>query len=190
MKSLLLTFLFFFSVSAHAQETTLSGTMHLSTLEGGCWYLQNDTGKRFELTGDARIINGLHVEGEHVTLRAVPAKSMASICMMGEIVRVLQRVDTVRYPTDPVISPIMVDGTVHRTKSGVWYVITKSGLKFEFEDTPDQKYRKIGAAVHQRFRILLDRKYSKANLNGVILSEVQLQLAKPSIAKQKIYDNR
>jgi len=190
MKSLLLTFLFFFSVSAHAQEVNLSGTMHLSPIEGGCWYLQNDTGKRFELIGDVRIINGLHVEGEHVTLRAAPAKGMASICMMGEIVRVLQRIDSVRYPTDPVISPIMVDGTVHRTKKGVWYVKTRSGLKFEFEDAPDQKYRKTGTTVHQRFRILLNRKYSKENMNGVILSDVQLQFQKPSIAKQKIYDPR
>ena len=187
MKSLLLTFLFFFSVSAHAQETTLSGTMHVSPLEGGCWYLQGDSGKRFELTGNEDIINGLHVEGEHVSLRVVPAKGTASICMMGEIVRVLQRVDIVRYPIDPVISPIQVDGTVHRTKSGVWYVKTKSGLKFEFKDTPEKKYRTLGTTVHQRFRILLDRKYTKENMNGVILSDV----LKPSpIAKQKIFDSR
>lgn len=186
------TLLLLLPLTIHAQQITLSGTMHHSDIEGGCWYLQSDSGKPYELTGDSLLMMRLHIDGQHVVVRGVRAKGAASICMMGEIVHVTQRIDDVRYPIDPVISPIMVDGIVHRTKSGVWYVKTKSGLKFEFEDAPDQKYRKIGTAVHRQFRILLDRKYTKENMNGVILSDIHAQAVRPPapIAKQKTYDSR
>src|ERR1700722_12911763 len=98
MKSLLITFLLFFSIPAPSQEITISGTMHHSTLEGGCWYLQGDGGKRFELIGDSSIMKSLRIDGQHVAVRGTAAKGTASVCMMGEIVRVLQRIDSVRYP--------------------------------------------------------------------------------------------
>src|SRR5271169_539367 len=107
---IILTISLFSSLPAFAQEITISGMMHHSTLEGGCWYLQADGGKRYELIGDAGVLNALHTDGEHVSVLATPAKGAASICMMGEIVRVVRRVDTVRYPLDPLISPMIIDG--------------------------------------------------------------------------------
>jgi hypothetical protein len=186
MKFLILSFLAFSSLAAKAQELTISGTIHHSLIEGGCWYLQGDGGKRYELTGDAEIVQPLCVDGQHVVVRAMPMQGAASICMMGEIVRVLQRIDTVRYPIDLPIWPMTIDGNVHRTKSGVWYVKTSSGQKYEFKNIPEKKYRHAGAAIHQRVRVLLDKKSNKDNMDGVILSE-----SKPiPITKQKTYDPR
>jgi hypothetical protein len=184
MKSLLITLFLSFSIPTIAQEMTISGTMHHTTLEGGCWYLQGDAGKRFELIGDTGIVHALNVEGKHVAVRAIPAKGAASTCMMGEIVRVLERLDSVRYPTDPVISPMLIDGSIHRTASGKWYVKTSTGKRFEFLNPPSKNYRHIGLAVHQKYRVLLQ---SPDKMNGVILPESK-NTNQP--AKQRTYDPR
>jgi len=188
MKILLLSLLTLSSLTAHAQEITISGTMHRSTLEGGCWYLQTNGGKRFELVGDTGLVHPLRVEGQHVTVRAELAKNAASICMMGEIVRVLQRIDTTRYAIDLPIMPITIEGTVHRTATGVWYVKTSQGREFEFQQPPAKPYRHVGATIHQRFRVLLDRKSTKTGKDGVILPNSKPP-RKP-IMKQKTYDAR
>ncbi len=186
MKFLILSFLSFSSLIGRSQELTISGTIHHTTLEGGCWYLEGDGGKRYELTGDTGIVQPLRMDGQHVVVRAMPAKGMASICMMGEIVRVLQRIDTVRYPIDLPIWPMTIDGKVYRTKSGVWYVKTSSGQRYEFKIAPEKKYRHAGALFHQRVRVLLDKKSNKDKMDGVILSG-----SKPiQITKQKTYDPR
>ena len=187
MKSLFAAILILFSLPALAQETTISGMMHHTTLEGGCWYLQGDGGKHFELIGDSAIVNPLRVDGQHVVVRAIPAKGMASICMMGEIVRVLGRIDSVRGPYDLPIAPMTLEGKIYRTRSGVWYLKTSSGLQYEFKDPPIKKYRHTGMAVHQKFRVLLDRKSTRENMNGVILPD-GLKTIQP--AKQKTYDPR
>ena len=205
MKSFL-TALFLFTslpaslLPARAQSITISGTMHRSTLEGGCWYLQSDvdrgrsidrgrsSGKRFELVGDTGIVHPLRIEGQHIVINAVPVKDAASVCMMGEIVRVLQRIDTVRYPIDLPIMTILIDGTVHRTKSGVWYIKTSHGREYEFQQPPAKQYRHSGATIHESFRVLLDKKSTKTAKDGVILPE-STRPAKP-IMKQKKYDVR
>ncbi len=163
--------------------------MHRSSLEGGCWYLQADGGKRFELIGDSGVVSALHVDGEHVTVRAVPAKGAASICMMGTIVRVLARVDTVRYAIDPVIAPMTIEGTVHRTKTGVWYVKTPKGLCYRFKKPPEKKFRHIGVSINQKYRVLLDGKSVPEHMNGLILPESIISQPGGG-AKQKTYDPR
>lgn len=209
MKSLLVSLCFFaslpsLSLPARAQSITISGTMHRSTLEGGCWYLQSDInrsndregsmdrgssgGKRYELVGDTGIVYPLRIEGQHIVINAEPVKNAASVCMMGEIVRVLQRIDTVRYPIDLPIMAILLDGTVHRTKSGVWYVKTSHGREYEFQQPPARPYRHSGARIHKKFRVLLDKNSTKTGKDGVILPE-STQPAKP-IMKQKTYDAR
>ncbi|HET6400865.1 MAG TPA: hypothetical protein VFH95_05635 [Candidatus Kapabacteria bacterium] len=204
MKTLLTALFFFFFLAslalpeltfpALAQSMTITGTMHRSSLEGGCWYLQSDvdrgraSGKQFELTGDTGIVYPLRVEGMHVVIEASPVKDAASTCMIGEIVRVTRRLDTVRYPTDLAIMAIEIDGTVHRTKSGVWYVKTSHGREYEFEKLPPKEYRHVGAALHQKYRVLLDKKSTKTGKDGVILSESP-HPAKPLI-KQRKYDIR
>jgi hypothetical protein len=187
MKSLLITILLFFSVSAIAQEITISGTIHRSMLEGGCWYLKGDGGKSYELIGDSGIMKSLRVDGQHVAVRGVSAAGTASICMMGEIVRVLQRIDTVRYPIDLPISNLTLTGKIYRTKSGVWYVKTSSGKRYEFKNPPEKKYRHSGMSIHQKFRVVIDRKSTRENMDGVIT----YVFSNPGpIAKQKTYDPR
>ena len=171
MKSLLLSILIIFSVSVHAQEITLSGTMHRTTLEGGCWYLKSDGGKSFELVGDTEILRQIRVDGQHVMVRGVPAKRSASICMIGEIVRVTARLDSVRAPVDPVIMSMMIDGKVHRTKAGVWYVKIASGLRYEFRKPVGKQYCHLGLKIHQKFRVLLDGRSNPDNMNGEILPD-------------------
>jgi hypothetical protein len=187
MKSLLFALVIFSSLPALSQGITISGTMHHSALESGCWYLQDDDGKRFELIGDSGTVAPLRVEGQHIVVRAVPAKGTASICMMGEIVQVLSRIDTVRGPIDLVISSVTLHGIVHRTKSGVWYVKTTSGLRYEFKDTPEKKYQHAGMSINEHFRVLFDRKSTRENMNGVILPS---SLKPMPQAKQKTYDPR
>ncbi len=187
MKLLLISLFLFFSVSASAQEITISGTVHRSTLEGGCWYLQGDGGKRFELIGDSGIMKPIRIDGQHVVVRGVSDAGTASICMMGEIVRVLQRIDTVRYPIDLPISNLTLTGKIYRTKSGVWYVKTSSGPRYEFKNLPAKKYRHSGMKIHQEFRVVIDRKSTRENMDGVIVYE----FSNPApIAKQKTYDPR
>ena len=184
---LLLLLLSFFSSTAFAQELTISGTMHHSSLEGGCWYLQGDGGKRFELIGDSGVVQPLRVDGQHVVVRGTQAKGASSICMMGEIVRVLQRIDTIRYPIDLPIMTLNINGKVYRTKSGVWYVETSSGRRYEFQTPPDKKYRHSGVAIHEKYRVVLDKKSTPENMDGDIILP-----SKPSTsgAKQKTYDPR
>jgi|SRR5665213_329005 len=185
MKLLLLSFLAFSSVPALAQDITISGTMHHSTLEGGCWFLQADGGKRYELVGDTGIVHPLRVEGQHIVIRAASAKNAASVCMIGEIVRVLQRIDTVRYPIDLPVAPLLINGTIHRTRSGVWYVKTSRGREYEFQNPPAKEYRHSGASIHQQFRVLLDKKSTRTGKDGVILS-----IPVRPRAMQKKYDER
>jgi hypothetical protein len=189
MKSLLIGLLFLSAIPASGQEFSMAGIMHHSTLEGGCWYLQGDDGKRYELIGDQAIVNPLHAEGEHIVVRAVTAKGVASICMMGEIIRVLARTDSVRYPIDPLIAPMTITGTVHRTKEGVWYVKTPKGLRYRFKNPPEKKFRHVGASIDQKFRVLLDGRTSPEHMNGLILSDTMIPEPK-GLAKQRTSDPR
>lgn len=187
MKSLLVVLLLFFSFRVNAQEITISGTMHHSELEGGCWYLQSDSVKRYELIGDSALIKQLRFEGEHVEVRATPAKGAASICMMGEIVHVSAIVETARHPFDPLISNLTLVGKVYRTESGKWYVKTTSGLRYEYKDLPSKKYRHLGMKIQQKCRVLLEGKSTPDKMNGVILSD---SLKTTPIAKPKSFDSR
>jgi hypothetical protein len=186
MKSVL-ALLLLLPLTIHAQEITVSGTMHHSELEGGCWYLQSDSVKRYELTGDSALMKPLHFEGEHVVVRATPAKGAASICMMGEIMRVSAIVQTARHPFDPLITNLILAGKMYRTGAGKWYVKTTSGLRYEYKDLPSKKYRHSGMKIQQKCRVLLEGKSAPDTMNGVILSDT---LQTTPIAKQKTYDSR
>ena len=188
MKPILIALLLFFSLPALGQEITISGTMHHSSIEGGCWYLQADGGKRFELVGDTQIVYPLRVEGEHVAIDAVVMKHAASTCMMGEIVRVIRRIDTVRYPIDLPIMAMRIDGTMHLTTEGIWYVKTSHGQMYEFQKPPANRYRHIGASIHERFRVLLDKHSTRTNKDGVILPPSKPPARRRAIEKK--YDPR
>src|SRR5437764_11888122 len=79
-----------FATASFAQGFAISGTMEHSNLEGGCWFLRADDGKQYELFGNPETIATLRNNtGTRVDLTVEHVKSGASVCMMGEIVRVL-----------------------------------------------------------------------------------------------------
>ena len=178
-----------FSGAGYAQTLTLYGTMHHTTLEGGCWYLQADNGKRYELTGDTSLVNPMHVDSQRVGIQTEIAKGGASICMVGEIVRVIKRIGPVRHPYDPLIMPLALDGTIHLMKSGYWYVKASDGKMYEFQKPPAKKYQHSGAHFRERARGLLDQSYAHSNkMQGVILPDGPTLPQKKNIPKK--YDPR
>src|SRR5438876_2302805 len=98
LKSLLLSFFLIAGPAFASEEFTIEGDMHKSELEGGCWYLDVG-GKHYELLGDQESLERVHVDDRHVKLR-VKKESAASICMMGESLRITEVLDTVRHPID------------------------------------------------------------------------------------------
>jgi hypothetical protein len=157
--------------TAHAQTFSVQGTMKHTNVETGCWYLAGDDGKSYEPVGDTTLIAGLHNEGQHVSLLVEPAKGMASTCMIGQLVRVVDRLDLRRSPVDPPIMTMEVKGTVHRTKRKTWYVQTASGTRYEFREPFASKYHHIGAPMNAKVRVLLDQKSTKERMDGVILPD-------------------
>ena|ERR1700733_9275366 len=178
-----------FAPKIQAQMLTLSGTMHHTQLEGGCWYLQTDDGKHYELTGDASIVNPLRVDSQRIEIQAEIAKGAASICMVGQIVRVIKRIDNVRYAQDPLIMQIALDGKMYHAKNGYWYLKTSSGKQYEFKTAPANVYRHSGVRFHQKVRVLLDKAYThNKKMEGEILPESTQQPKEKNIPKK--YDPR
>ena len=173
MKTLLATILLLAATSAiQAQTFTVAGTMRHTTLEGGCWYLETADSQHYELFGDTAIIRPLHVVGLTTRLSVEHMKGVASICMVGDIVRVVERLDTKRQPLDPNIHSVDVRGTMHRTKSGVWYVKTDHA-SYEFQQPPATKYLHENARFHRRVSIVMaSRKCSFGEkMNGMIFPD-------------------
>ncbi|HWF44046.1 MAG TPA: hypothetical protein VG537_05350 [Candidatus Kapabacteria bacterium] len=180
----------FIAAAASAQAFNVAGTMKHTSIEGNCWYLVGEDGKNYELIGDSTMIAGLRVEDQHVSLLVEPAKGMASICMMGDIVRVVERLDLQRHPVDLVFMTLPIKGTIKVTRLGTWYVQTKEGARYEFRDTIPAKYRHIGAKVNTKWRILLNQKSTKERMDGVILPDNFKPKAKPKKNIEKKYDPR
>ena len=191
MKPFLIAVLLFAALPAFAQEMTLAGIMHKSNLEGGCWYLQA-ADKRYELTGDTAMLRELRIEGQHIVVDAEPVKNAASVCMIGEIVRVVRRIDSVRYPYDPPVMTLTLDGTVHRLKSGTWYLKTAPSrghaYLYEFEKLPPAGSRHIGAHLHGTFRVIVARLRTPPYMDGQILDSTPPQQKKRM--PQRKYDAR
>jgi len=156
---------------ASAQVMTLYGQMHHTSIEGGCWYLQTNDGKSYELIGDTSLVYPLHVDGERVGVQVERAKAGASVCMIGEIVRVIKRVDSIRYAEDPLVMPLLIDGKMYRAKSGSWYVKTSKGNEYTFQKPPEKKYRHVGAHFHQKARVIMDPSTKKKYMDGVIIPD-------------------
>lgn len=175
------------SSTANAQTFSISGTMQHSTVEGGCWYLQANDGKQYELTGDQSIIDQLHVAGQSVDLSVESVKGAASVCMVGQIVHVVAIESLRRMPYDPPTMDQTMSGTVRRTRLGTWYLQVKK-MRFEFKEPPPKSKRRVGAKMHGRFLLLLNPRDTKEKMDGVILSE--RTPAKPKMAPGKQYDPR
>ena len=62
--------------------------MHRIEIEGGCWQFESETGESYELVGDQS--RKLQVEGRRAKLQIKPRPDLASICMTGKIVEVIE----------------------------------------------------------------------------------------------------
>src|SRR5438094_889497 len=115
MKTFIAVVLLIFSSSLGAQGFTIEGFMQHTTLEGGCWYLQSNEGKNYELVGDQDKLSQFRNVGPVVKLTVEPVKNGASVCMIGQIVRVLEIQDLHRPIIDLPTTRMKLSGTVQRT---------------------------------------------------------------------------
>jgi hypothetical protein len=85
----------------------LQGTLRFLDLEGGCWMLENDTGKRFQLVG---LPPSLLQNGVRLRLEVKKAERMMGKCQTGEFVRVLRVLQVQRPKTQ--LSRTKIDGEI------------------------------------------------------------------------------
>jgi hypothetical protein len=157
------------SATLQAQPFDVTGRMMFHSIEGGCWYLSAYDGKQYELWGSKETLETLHKDGSIVDLTVEPVKSAASTCMIGEIVRVLEIKDVRMQPYDPPITPTNIDGIIHRTQKGTWYVRLKNGTRYEFKEPPPKSKRHIGARYQAHVMVLSEARATKEKMDGVIL---------------------
>lgn len=69
----------------------INGIMRFVDVEGGCWQFKSDDGSAYQLSGDN--ISKLFREDIRAKLIVRELHDVATVCMMGKIVRVLQIVE-------------------------------------------------------------------------------------------------
>lgn len=170
MKNLLIVLLLASAATAFAQkgnpEFTIMGIMQHSNLEGGCWYVDTRNGK-YELTGSPADLATCKVEGRQLTLKVRQAKMMASTCMVGKMVQIVEVLDTAFHPHNPPVNKMKITGIIHRTKSGCWYVLTSKKKKYEIQAPVPGKYMKVGKR-YNRLSLVIPGNEGMCNMNGVI----------------------
>lgn len=149
------------------KEFTVSGIMQHSDLEGGCWYLQTKQ-EKFELTGSPENLQKCYVVGRPVTLRVRYKPMMASICMMGKVIEILDVYDTNFHARDPQLIDINITGKVHRTKAGCWYVETAKKIKYELDGPVPKQFMKIGKKYNRMSRVIPNES-NCPDMNGKIV---------------------
>ena len=132
---------------------TLEGTMVHTSIEGGCWYL-DASGKHYEIIGDAALLAQIEIEGKYVKLLVQSAKGTMSTCMVGEPVKLESIVDTQLHAFDPMVLDQWITGTMHRTRSGTWYVRTAKGSRYSLQHV-EKQYRRIGAKYSRNSRVVI-----------------------------------
>ncbi|MBI5214648.1 MAG: hypothetical protein HY960_02740 [Ignavibacteriae bacterium] len=70
----------------------LSGMMHYTSVEGGCWQFIGNDGETYELTGSRVVI--LLREGLRADLVVRGPLDLASVCQVGEVVEILEIIRT------------------------------------------------------------------------------------------------
>lgn len=168
-------------IALKAKPFNVSGRMeYAAELEGGCWYLLNDDGQKYQLIGTQEQLQQLQVIGRVVRLRVEEA-NVASICMIGKNVRVLEILDAVGYPTDMPWAELKISGRVYKSKAGCWYVKTKN-RKYELSpQNMPKKYKRSGVKFVRTVRVMQGKAASTCGFDGLILFAPE----KAPIAKEK-----
>ncbi|PTX55024.1 hypothetical protein C8P63_12346 [Melghirimyces profundicolus] len=84
--------------AAEPPTTILEGRMHYLDIQGGCWVLVEDRGRRFELVAEPALLQPLKVEGLRVTVEVRPDSNLVGKCMAGRMVRLIR---IIRAETSP-----------------------------------------------------------------------------------------
>ena len=103
MKKILFLILLAAGISTEvlAKPFIVTGRMnYLAELEGGCWYLDAENGERYQLLGTQEQLDQVRVNGRQVRLEVEAEPRMASVCMLGQMVRIIRVMDEVGYPVD------------------------------------------------------------------------------------------
>lgn len=170
------TLLLVFGLTAvHAEgyaqsEFNIVGVMQHTDLEGGCWYLQDYSGKKYEVLGSQDQLQTLHVEGRQVSIMAQKNLKTSSTCMLGQVVKVISILDTVPHPRDPALFTLKVTGTIKKNKAGCYYLQTTKGKKYQVDPKAPAKFRKVGRKYSGTIRVL-DRSMSSCNMDGLLVGE-------------------
>jgi hypothetical protein len=155
------------ATSAFAQkEFTIKGTMRYSLIEGGCWYIESHK-KNYQLTGTEEQLATCRVEDRPLTL-VVRLRNMQTVCMMGQVVEVIDIIDTVFHPHNPPVERFKITGKIYMLDDSCYYVKTKSGKKYEFQGTVPKKYRKPGAK-YSAMSMVIPSVDGFHNMTGVIM---------------------
>ncbi len=70
------------STESGTGELRISGTVHFLEVEGGCWQLETDSGRRYELQPEQAPASLLR-DGARVSVVAQPAEGSATGCQVG-----------------------------------------------------------------------------------------------------------
>jgi hypothetical protein len=159
------------SSEALAKPFILTGRMnYIAELEGGCWYLDAENGERYQLVGTQEQLDQVRVIGRNVKLEVDPEPKMGSICMIGQMVRIIRVIDQVGYPVDKAYVTVKTSGRIYKTKAGCWYLKTSKGKKYDLDlDNIPKNKRKRGAKVNQHFRLFIDKSASECGFDGKAL---------------------
>jgi hypothetical protein len=189
MKIVFVILTLFLSLPAFGQKDfTVTGIMHHTDIEGGCWYLQANQMK-YELTALPEILRTCYVDGRMLTLRAHLAHMMKSICMVGTMLEVTVVLDSVFRPHDPPYSDVKIKGTVHKTKAGCWYVRSTDKHRYELQPPIPEQFMHIGAR-YNRMSKLLPESESSCGVDGVITISLLEPDMIPKEAREKKNDPR
>lgn len=82
------------ATGAEPTRMELTGTMHLIQIQGGCWVLESDQGKRYELVGDQASLLPLRREGLRVSVEVEADPNLVGRCMVGQMVRLIRVIPT------------------------------------------------------------------------------------------------
>ena len=63
-------------------ELRISGTIHFLQIEGGCWQLEGDNGRRYELQ-PGQAPSSVFRDGARVSLVGQPDAKWTSVCQVG-----------------------------------------------------------------------------------------------------------
>lgn len=153
---------------ATEQPFMITGRMQHTDLEGGCWYLEADDGERYQITGSEEQLGQIHHPGKQVRLRVIRTGGMASICMTGPILKIVEIDLTHGYPIDLPTATKRVNGRIYQNKQGCLYLKLHSGTYELSQEGLPAMYKRPGARFVNLARVVRSKGTSACGFSGVL----------------------